>query len=156
MGSWDCILSNYLWRSKDHTLRCTNLSWKCLWSKKSVFSPTSCCQVCVMKYEGADLKVTDRSVNTILREDAPLGTSFQRDGTKADPLTDYTASARSGREEMGVWLTDHLALSTSNGPTHHWPQTRGPKSIGRNLGKLTEVQGSKISTANLLPNRSNC
>ena len=55
-----------------------------------------------MKYEGADLKVTDRSVNTIPWEDSPLGTSFQCDGTKADPLTDYTASARSGREGMGV------------------------------------------------------
>ena len=51
---------------------------------------------------GSDLKVTDHSVNGVPWEDAPLGTSFQRDGIKADPLTDYGASARSGREGMGV------------------------------------------------------
>lgn len=49
-----------------------------------------------------DLKVTDQSVNTIPREGAPLVTLFRCDGMKGDPLTDYTASARSGREEMGV------------------------------------------------------
>ena len=46
--------------------------------------------------------MTDQSVNGVPWEDAPLGTSFQCDGMKADLLTDYSASARSGREGMGV------------------------------------------------------
>ena len=46
--------------------------------------------------------MTDQSVNGVPWEDAPLGTSFQCDGMKADLLTDYGASARSGKEGMGV------------------------------------------------------
>lgn len=118
--------------------------------KVSLFSQPLVARFVVWGMRGSDLKVTDQPVNGVPREDAPLGTSFQRDGIKADPLTDYGACARSGREGMGVWLTDHLALSTSNSLTHHWPQTHGPKSTGKNLGKATEVHRDKIRAANML------
>lgn len=103
-----------------------------------------------MRCEGADLKLTDQSVSATPRRDAPLRTSFQCDGMKGDPLTDYAASARSGREGQGCDLLVTLPFQHLNGPTHHWPQTWGPKGMWKNLAKLTKVHGEKISTSNML------
>lgn len=72
-----------------------------------------------MRYEGADLRLTDQSVNAVPRKDAPLGTSLQRDGMKGDPHTDYAASARSDRGPWGCDLLITLPFQHLNGPTHH-------------------------------------
>lgn len=72
-----------------------------------------------MRCEGADLGLTGPSVSAIPRKDVPLGTSFQRDGMKGDPLADYTAGARSGREGQRCDLLVTLPFQHLNGPTPH-------------------------------------